>query len=60
MSDPPGSQPLPLVMSPTIVNGLLCSILKALTRNPDRKELATVIDKDMSENFIEEACHIFQ
>ena len=60
MLDPPGatSPAPPLVMAPTIANGLLCSILRALTRDPDKKELAAVINREMSEGPVTEAWKI--
>ena len=59
MDEPPGGSIQGAVVTgvakPSIANGLLCSILKALTRDPDKKELALVIDRDMSEALIRES-----
>ena len=41
--------------SPMLVNGLLCSIKRAMTRCANRKELAQVIDKGTDEVDLKEA-----
>ena len=61
--DPQGFPPLQgagvaSLPPPVIVNGLLCSIFRALTRNPVRKELAFVINRDSSEPLIKEAWNL--
>ena len=58
MPEPPGPPPSVVVTGlpkPTIVNGLLCCIMRALSRNPSRSELVAVITRDSSEPLIKEA-----
>ena len=58
--DQSGSTSFPMVVvtgvsKPAICNGLLCSIMKALSRNASKKELASVIARDCSEDVVKEA-----
>ena len=55
MSDPPGAVAMEGASVPTIVNGLLCCTMRALSRADSRGEFASVIDRELSENEIKEA-----